>query len=205
MVTFEHSPYVLVGYDGSAEAKNALRWGVEEARLRRRPLVVCHAWHWPYPEKPIDSSLVETVRRMAEHVPEKAVRIAHSQATRAHRAPTPGHRTCGLLPAQRSQERRNDRPRLARHRWLHRTGRRVGGRARSRHTRTARPSSSVTRDRPLAASSSASTAPRPPTPSWPSDSRRPRCANGKWKWYTGVGSWKPSPTLRLPFTATSRR
>jgi nucleotide-binding universal stress UspA family protein len=37
--------YVLVGFDGSAPSERALRWAAEEARLRRLPLTVCHAWH----------------------------------------------------------------------------------------------------------------------------------------------------------------
>lgn len=40
---------VVVGYDGSAESRMALRWAVEDARLRFLPLLVCHAWQWPYP------------------------------------------------------------------------------------------------------------------------------------------------------------
>jgi nucleotide-binding universal stress UspA family protein len=55
---------------------------VEEARLRKRPLIVCHAWHWPYPEPPLDAAMVEIARRMAEHVLDKGVRHAQGQAPR---------------------------------------------------------------------------------------------------------------------------
>jgi nucleotide-binding universal stress UspA family protein len=66
-------PDVLVGYDGSGEGERALRYAVGEARLRGRPLTVCHAWDWPYPEPPIDPSMIEIARRMAEHVLDRGV------------------------------------------------------------------------------------------------------------------------------------
>lgn len=37
-------PTIVVGVDGSAGAHHALRWAVEEARLRRAPLRAVHAW-----------------------------------------------------------------------------------------------------------------------------------------------------------------
>jgi nucleotide-binding universal stress UspA family protein len=73
-------PDVLVGYDGSDEGERALRYAVGEARLRRRPLTVCHAWDWPYPEPPIDPSMIEIARRMAEHVLDRGVGVARSLA-----------------------------------------------------------------------------------------------------------------------------
>jgi nucleotide-binding universal stress UspA family protein len=75
-----HRPDVLVGYDGSDEGERALKWGVQEARLRLRPLTICHAWDWPYPEPPIDAAMIEIARRMAEHVLDKGVRVARRQA-----------------------------------------------------------------------------------------------------------------------------
>ncbi|MCW2888419.1 MAG: hypothetical protein QOE54_4114 [Streptosporangiaceae bacterium] len=75
-----HRPDVLVGYDGSDGGERALRWGVGEARLRRRPLTICHAWDWPYPEPPLDAAMIEIARRMAEHVLDKGVRSALRQA-----------------------------------------------------------------------------------------------------------------------------
>ena len=80
MVIMEQGPYVLAGYDGSDGAVRALRWAVEEARLRRRPLIVCHAWRWPYPEKPADEDVLRTVRLMGENVLERGVSRVHSQA-----------------------------------------------------------------------------------------------------------------------------
>jgi nucleotide-binding universal stress UspA family protein len=41
-------PAVVVGVDGSAGAREALRWALAEARLRRSPLVAVHAWMFGY-------------------------------------------------------------------------------------------------------------------------------------------------------------
>ena len=38
----------VVGIDDSAAAARALRWAVQESRLRGARLVVVHAWDWPY-------------------------------------------------------------------------------------------------------------------------------------------------------------
>jgi nucleotide-binding universal stress UspA family protein len=73
-------PDVLVGYDGSDEGERAVHCGVEEARLRRRPLTICHAWDWPYPEPPLDAGMIEIARKMAEHVLDKGVRNARRHA-----------------------------------------------------------------------------------------------------------------------------
>lgn len=42
------SPAVVVGVDGSAGAKHALRWALAEARLRKAPLRAVHAWMFGY-------------------------------------------------------------------------------------------------------------------------------------------------------------
>jgi len=39
---------VVVGIDGSEESSRALRWAVEESRLRGGALTVVHAWPAPY-------------------------------------------------------------------------------------------------------------------------------------------------------------
>jgi nucleotide-binding universal stress UspA family protein len=77
--------YVLVGFDGSAASERALRWAVEEARLRRMPLTVCHAWHWPYPVPPSGPSAMEIVRKMAQHVLDRGMLIAREAAPRIQR------------------------------------------------------------------------------------------------------------------------
>jgi nucleotide-binding universal stress UspA family protein len=38
---------IVVGIDGSEAAKNALRWALEEARLRSAKIVAVHAWEAP--------------------------------------------------------------------------------------------------------------------------------------------------------------
>jgi nucleotide-binding universal stress UspA family protein len=38
---------IVVGIDGSDASKNALRWAVEEARLRRADVLAIHAWEPP--------------------------------------------------------------------------------------------------------------------------------------------------------------
>jgi nucleotide-binding universal stress UspA family protein len=38
---------IVVGIDGSEAAKNALRWALEEARLRSADIVAVHAWETP--------------------------------------------------------------------------------------------------------------------------------------------------------------
>ena len=45
----ETSGAVIVGVDGSAGARAALRWAMAEARLRKIPLRVIHAWTFTYP------------------------------------------------------------------------------------------------------------------------------------------------------------
>ena len=39
---------IVVGVDGSDSARRAMRWALEEARLRRVAVDVVHAWHVPY-------------------------------------------------------------------------------------------------------------------------------------------------------------
>jgi nucleotide-binding universal stress UspA family protein len=39
---------IVVGVDGSEESKEALRWALEEARLRDATLRAVYAWHNPY-------------------------------------------------------------------------------------------------------------------------------------------------------------
>lgn len=41
-------PAVVVGVDGSTGAKHALRWALDEARLRKAPLRAVHAWMFGY-------------------------------------------------------------------------------------------------------------------------------------------------------------
>lgn len=76
----ERTGAVLVGYDGSPAADQALRWGVREARFRRLPLTVCHAWHWPYPLRQPDNDTLEVLRGAGAIVADDGVRKAHALA-----------------------------------------------------------------------------------------------------------------------------
>lgn len=89
---------VLVGFDGSTASERALRWAVEEARLRRLPLTVVHAWHWPYPVPP---SGLETIRDMARQVLDRGVRMAREASPRT---PTRGRLVSGPAPAMLVEE-----------------------------------------------------------------------------------------------------
>ncbi|WP_026413059.1 universal stress protein [Actinomadura oligospora] len=73
---------VLLGYDASEDNEPALRWAIEEARLRGLELVLCHCWHWPYPAGYVDGG-VETIIRHAgemllDHGAEQARRLGAS-------------------------------------------------------------------------------------------------------------------------------
>lgn len=46
--TSKNGPAVVVGVDGSAGAREALRWALAEARLRKAPLRAVHAWMFGY-------------------------------------------------------------------------------------------------------------------------------------------------------------
>ncbi|MFB4298509.1 universal stress protein [Actinomadura sp. NTSP31] len=72
--------HVLVGYDGGAGSERALRWAVDEARLRHLPLTVCHVWRWPYPITYIDYEGVGIVKRMGEHLLDSGVELAREMA-----------------------------------------------------------------------------------------------------------------------------
>jgi nucleotide-binding universal stress UspA family protein len=88
--------YVLVGFDGSAASERALRWAIDEARLRRLPLTVVHAWHWPYPVPASGSPALETARKMAQHVLDRGVLIAREASPRTR---TRGRLVSGPAPA----------------------------------------------------------------------------------------------------------
>ncbi|MEV3927006.1 universal stress protein [Actinomadura coerulea] len=68
--------HVLFGYDGTAENDTALRWAIEEARLRGLDLVVCHCWHWPYPEGHEDPHGETVMRRAGWNLLERGRRRA---------------------------------------------------------------------------------------------------------------------------------
>lgn len=46
---------VIVGYDGSSAATDALRWAIDTANRDGAPLLVVHAWEYPYATTPGDT------------------------------------------------------------------------------------------------------------------------------------------------------
>ncbi|RFS83525.1 universal stress protein [Actinomadura spongiicola] len=66
--------HVLLGYDGSEENDAALRWAVEEARLRGLDLTICHCWRWPYPEGHVNPRVKAAIQRVGENLLRKGAR-----------------------------------------------------------------------------------------------------------------------------------
>jgi nucleotide-binding universal stress UspA family protein len=61
---------VVVGIDGSEQSKRALRWALEEARLRGAGLRVVHAWMWASATfsgfaGPVISETIESMQKAA--------------------------------------------------------------------------------------------------------------------------------------------
>lgn len=67
---------VLFGYDGTKENDPALRWAVEEARLRGLDLMLCYCWHWPYPSGHVDDAVQSVLQRAGENLLRKGARRA---------------------------------------------------------------------------------------------------------------------------------
>jgi nucleotide-binding universal stress UspA family protein len=61
---------IVAGIDGSDSSKEALRWAVDEARLRRADVIAVHAWQVPPPVPAFGPSpavdMVENVPRLEE-------------------------------------------------------------------------------------------------------------------------------------------
>ncbi|TDC86771.1 universal stress protein [Actinomadura sp. 7K507] len=68
--------HVLVGFDGSPAAERALHWAAAEASVRRLPLHICHAWNWPYPQRPEDRDAMGIVHGMGALTLDDGVRLA---------------------------------------------------------------------------------------------------------------------------------
>ncbi|MEV5571922.1 universal stress protein [Spirillospora sp. NPDC052269] len=69
-------PQVLLGYDASEDNEPALRWAIEEARLRGLELVLCHCWHWPYSASYVDGDVEAIVKRAGEMLLEEGEQSA---------------------------------------------------------------------------------------------------------------------------------
>lgn len=70
---------VVVGYDGSDYSMQALYWAMDEAELRRSPLIVMHAWSWPYGQASDEAK--SHLRNAAEHVLWHGAECARSSST----------------------------------------------------------------------------------------------------------------------------
>jgi nucleotide-binding universal stress UspA family protein len=68
---------IVVGVDGSDNARDALRWGLEEARMRHTSVEVVYAWAFPYGytgfgwAPALDQEALDEVRRSAEEALEE--------------------------------------------------------------------------------------------------------------------------------------
>lgn len=77
---------IVVGVDGSEASKAALRWALEEARLRSMPVDAVYAWPFPYGalgfgwSPTIDQDALEEARRAAEDGLHALVREAAGEA-----------------------------------------------------------------------------------------------------------------------------
>ncbi|MFA1547931.1 universal stress protein [Actinomadura chokoriensis] len=69
-------PNILFGYDGTEENESALRWAVEESRLRGLDLIMCHCWHWPYAQEHVDAGVDAIVQRAGENLLREGARRA---------------------------------------------------------------------------------------------------------------------------------
>ncbi|MGW2219959.1 universal stress protein [Nonomuraea sp. NPDC001684] len=84
---------ILVGYDDSPESRDALRWAVEEARLRRLPVLVCHALHWPFAQRPVAEEVLTQIEQVALGVVDDGVRRAKELAPEVDVQPVLGKGT----------------------------------------------------------------------------------------------------------------
>jgi nucleotide-binding universal stress UspA family protein len=75
MMSVTQDAHVLVGYDGSPESAAALRWAVDEARMRSLSITVGHVWHWPYAAVPENLAARTAVRQMAEQTAEAGAAV----------------------------------------------------------------------------------------------------------------------------------
>jgi nucleotide-binding universal stress UspA family protein len=67
---------ILAGYDGSPCSEEALSWAAREARTRRVPLTVCHAWAPAHPLPPSSAAALDVFRRSGEEILARGLRHA---------------------------------------------------------------------------------------------------------------------------------
>ncbi|MFB4294903.1 universal stress protein [Nonomuraea sp. ATR24] len=95
---------ILVGYDESPESHYALRWAVEEARLRKLPVLVCHAVHWPYALKPAVQEVLAQMEQVARGVVEEGLRRVRDLAPEMDVQPLLGRGTPSAVLVEAGRE-----------------------------------------------------------------------------------------------------
>jgi nucleotide-binding universal stress UspA family protein len=104
---------IVVGVDGSEASKHALRWAVDEARLRNARVVAIHAWDAPVlPALPVLRShpeyvaLVAKIRAAAEELVRRAVKdvVGRTEDVDVEAAAIEGHVASVLLSAASKAE-----------------------------------------------------------------------------------------------------
>jgi nucleotide-binding universal stress UspA family protein len=71
---------VVACFDGSAASARALEWAATEARIRRVPLTVCHAWQAPDPSSALPPAVNEPARQAAKRILARGMVVAEHHA-----------------------------------------------------------------------------------------------------------------------------
>ncbi|MBT8159531.1 MULTISPECIES: universal stress protein [Arthrobacter] len=70
---------IVVGVDGSQQSLSALRWAVDEARLRRGKVRVITAWHYPSVPSTVEDSGTNDSFHSAERVQADALKTVNAE------------------------------------------------------------------------------------------------------------------------------
>jgi nucleotide-binding universal stress UspA family protein len=73
-------PGVVTCFDGSAASARAVEWAATEARMRRVPLTVCHAWEAPDPSGVLPPAVNESARQAAKRILDRGMVVAEHHA-----------------------------------------------------------------------------------------------------------------------------
>lgn len=89
---------IVVGIDGSANSTQALRWAVEEARLRDVPLQIVYAWQGGLPGM-VPTPPDDEFKRHAEAVLDAAIREVAAEGLHIDTKALKGHPAAVLVEA----------------------------------------------------------------------------------------------------------
>jgi nucleotide-binding universal stress UspA family protein len=102
---------IVVGVDGSEHAERALDWAIEEAKLRGARLNLVSAWHVPAAvygspgfAPPLDQSVPETFKEVAETIAEAAANRVRAAEVEAEASVQHGHPAEALVEAAANAE-----------------------------------------------------------------------------------------------------